>query len=289
MDGFIFVNKPAGPSSFAVVKHIRALSGGGPTGHAGTLDPAAEGLLIVAVGKATRLLEFLPSQPKRYTFAVRFGIETDTLDNQGSVLKDDGRVPSSREIAAALPRFVGRTLQEPPRFSALKINGKRAYHRARNKEAFSLLPREVTIQSLVLKGFNHDEGAAWFEVSCSAGTYIRALARDIARALATVGHARGIRREAIGPFTLESTVDFGAIRAPIEAIAVPIRTVFKTGQCVTIDPTRQKRLAQGMDIALPYEGIGENPVFAFDNDDRVIAVLTQKERGTFHPVKVFIS
>ncbi len=141
MDGFLLIDKPAGPTSFAVVKHVRSFCRRCKIGHAGTLDPAASGLLIVALGNATRLLEFLPTEPKVYTFIVSFGSETDTLDAEGRVTRSGGRIPGEDEIRSVLPRFVGKQMQVPPRFSALKIKGKRAYDLARGSEDFTLAPR----------------------------------------------------------------------------------------------------------------------------------------------------
>jgi tRNA pseudouridine55 synthase len=286
LDGFLLVNKSPGPSSFAVVKRVRTLCGGARTGHAGTLDPAAAGLLIVGVGAATRLLEYLPAQPKKYTFTLRFGVETDTLDEEGPILKEGGRVPSLGEITSALPRFIGATMQEPPRFSALKVRGRRSYDRARNKEDFSLNPREISFQSLNIISAGTPDSDVVFEVSCSTGTYVRALARDIAVSLGTIGHARGIQRTEIGPFTLAEAVDFTALTPPIELI--PVKTMFKTCECITIDVERQKQITLGRDILLSHEGEAGKPFFAFNENDGLVAVLTQKEKRLFHPVKVFL-
>jgi tRNA pseudouridine55 synthase len=265
---------------------VRALCGGARAGHAGTLDPAASGLLIVALGAATRLLEFLPSQPKHYTFIVRFGIETDTLDEEGSVVREGGKVPSLEEITAVLPRFTGTIMQEPPRFSALKQDGRRAYDRARNNEAFSLKSREITVHSLTIKNSALEETNLVFEVSCQAGTYVRSLARDIALALGTYGHARRIQRTAIGPFSLADAKDFSTLVSPTELI--PIKTMFKTCDCIIIDSELQIKISQGKDIPLSHAGEIGKPVFAFNAFKKIVAILIKTDQGTYHPSKVFL-
>ena len=290
MDGFFFVNKPAGPSSFAIIHKLKPFVGRQRIGHAGTLDPAASGLLVVAVGKATRLLEYLPAQPKAYTFVVRFGTETDTLDSEGTVVESGGRVPNRQEMEAILPRFVGTIRQEPPRFSAIKIGGERAYARARNNESFSMTPREVTIASLTLESFDAVNGCAAFATHCSTGTYIRSIARDIARGLGTFGFASDIRRTAIGPFSLEGAQSVEDIAAAIDSFLVPIREVFKSCACVTISEYQKKNLSFGADIRLDGKSApaGDAPLFAFDEKNAIAAVLVKKENGLFHPVKAFV-
>ena len=138
MDGFLFVDKPAGPTSFDVVRRVRKLLGVAKAGHAGTLDPLASGLLICAVGNATRLLPYVPAEPKRYAFRMKFGSETDTLDREGTVVAEGGRVPGRGEVKGILKRFSGQLSQLPPKFSAVKVDGVRAYGLARKKQEFNL-------------------------------------------------------------------------------------------------------------------------------------------------------
>jgi tRNA pseudouridine55 synthase len=289
MDGFIFVNKQAGPSSFAVMSRIKPLINRARIGHAGTLDPAAGGLLIVAVGKATRLLEYLPAEPKRYTFTLHFGAETDTLDNEGAVVAEGGRTPDQGELAAALPRFIGAILQEPPRFSAIKIHGERAYARARKNESFEMQPREVTISSITCESFGAGQGTAVISVSCSSGTYVRSLARDIARALGTYGFASDIRRTAIGPFTLDKAHEIDAVVASLSACMVPIGEVFHGLPRANISESQVEKLSVGADIALENAPpAGNQPVFGFNERNEIVAVLVKKETGLYHPEKVFL-
>jgi tRNA pseudouridine55 synthase len=290
MDGFLFIDKPTGPSSFAVINQLKPLIRGRRIGHAGTLDPAASGLLIVAVGKATRLLEYVPAHPKAYTFTLRFGSETDTLDDEGVVVESGGRIPNDQELQAVLPRFLGTIGQEPPRFSAVKIDGQRAYARARRKESFTVAPREVTIESIALDTFEAASGTAVISTRCSAGTYIRSLARDIARALGTFGFALNIRRTAIGPFSLNEAKTVDTVAAALPSFLVSTREVFKTCSAVSVSDAQKKTLSFGADLRL--EGApqcGENrPLFACDDVGEIVAVLKEIEDGRFHPVKVFL-
>ena len=194
MDGFLCVNKPQGPSSFKIVAQLRKVLKVKKIGHAGTLDPQASGLLVIAVGSSTRLIQYLPNEPKVYRFGLQFGSQTDTLDNTGSIIADGGSFPPSAQLQAALNRFHGEYLQVPPAFSAKKINGVRAYKMARNGDNPPLKPCKVTIHSLDLIQYDQDKGLAELELSCSGGTYVRALVRDLASELNTYGFASFIRR-----------------------------------------------------------------------------------------------
>lgn len=287
MDGFLLIDKPAGPTSFAVVRHVKSFCPRCKIGHAGTLDPAAGGLLIIALGKATRLIEFLPAEPKVYTFVVCFGAETDTLDIEGSVTRSGGRIPGEDEIKSSLPRFTGKQMQVPPRFSALKVKGARAYDRARRNEDFSLAPRPVTIHSLSCDAFHADKGEALLTLSCSKGTYVRSLVRDIGEALGTYALASGIRRTAIGPFSLDNAIAFDTVDASTFKKIVPVKTMF--GQCPStiLNGPQKEALSHGKSIPLAIKGQAGDTVFAFDEKDDVVAVLVRRDRGIFHPVKVF--
>jgi tRNA pseudouridine55 synthase len=287
VDGFLLIDKPAGPTSFAVVKRIRSFCRRCKIGHAGTLDPAASGLLIIALGKATRLLEFLPTEPKLYTFTIRFGSDTDTLDTEGVVTNTGGRIPSEDEIGAILPRFLGKQMQVPPRFSALKVKGERAYDLARENKDFSLAPRPVTIHSLSCDAFIADKGEALCTLSCSKGTYVRSIVRDIGEALGTYAHASGIRRTAIGPFSLTQAITFGKIDGSTLENIIPIKTMF--GQCpqTILNAAQKEALSCGKSIPLPVSAEAGGMVFAFDEKEDIVAALVKKDEGSFHPVKVF--
>ena len=198
--GWLVVDKPRGITSAAAVARIKSVCGrGAKVGHAGTLDPMATGVLPVAIGEATKTVSFMMDALKRYRFGVRWGEQRDTDDAEGTVIETSESRPSREAVANALSAFIGRIEQVPPAYSALKVGGERAYALARQGRAPELAPRTVHIESLTLIEAG-DEGAA-FAVECGKGTYVRALARDIARALGTVGYVSWLHRAAVGPFS----------------------------------------------------------------------------------------
>ena len=209
MHGWIILDKPAGIGSTQAVGAVkRALrSGDYPkrrVGHGGTLDPLASGVLPIAIGEATKLAGRMLDADKIYRFAVTFGAETDTLDAEGAVVATSPVRPSPSAVAAILPAFTGGIVQVPPAYSALKIDGRRAYARARAGETVEPAARAVTVHRLDL--VEHEDGTAIFEAHVSKGTYIRSLARDIARALGSAGHVTMLRRTRAGPFTLDRAI-----------------------------------------------------------------------------------
>jgi tRNA pseudouridine55 synthase len=203
VDGILVCDKPAGPTSHDVVARVRRLAGQRRVGHAGTLDPPATGVLVLTLGKATRLLPYLPLEPKRYLATIRFGSATDTLDATGEVT---ATAPAAHldapAVAEALRRFVGQLDQVPPMVSAVKIGGERLYAKARRGEDVERAPRRVTMHGLDLVEFTAGTApVARVDVRCSGGTYVRALADDLGRALGTVAHLAALRRTAVGAFT----------------------------------------------------------------------------------------
>jgi len=200
-EGIILLSKPAGQTSFQSLGELKRRLGTGRVGHAGTLDKFAEGLLVVLAGRMTRLSAFATSLDKEYVAVVHFGRATDTLDPEGRET-ETGTVPSRAEVEGILAGFQGTILQTPPAYSAVHVDGKRAYKSARAGELVVIPPRQVTIESLDLIDFTSPE--ATLRVSCSKGTYIRSLARDIARSLGTCAFVSALRRVRIGGFLLEN-------------------------------------------------------------------------------------
>jgi tRNA pseudouridine55 synthase len=281
LNGFFFIDKPSGPTSFDVVRMVRRACGG-KTGHSGTLDPQASGLLICAVGDATRLLPYLPMGPKRYSFGVKFGKETDTLDGEGTVTEEGGRVPSEQELRDALPRFTGSVTQTPPRFSAVRVAGERAYDLARARRDFEIKERTVTVSALSLVKVDGNE--ATLDATCSAGTYVRSLARDLAHALGTFAIASFIRRVAIGPFSVDDAVPpFAAAEAPAAHIVSPSKALAAVPS-VTLSSERLKAVSFGKEIAVDKT---DDVVIGFDGSGEVAAVLKRKG-DLYHPDKVFV-
>jgi len=214
MDGLLLMDKPAGPTSHDVVAAARRALGERRVGHAGTLDPAATGLLVVLAGRATRLARFVALLPKRYRGTVRFGWETDSDDATGAPTeRDDGwRARSDAEIAAALAEVAGRRTQVPPRVSAKKVDGERAYRRSRRGEDVELAPVAVTIHALAALGpLDRTTGELVVDVRCGSGTYVRSIARDLGRALGSRAHLAALRRLAIGPWRVEDALPLAAL------------------------------------------------------------------------------
>jgi tRNA pseudouridine55 synthase len=206
--GILLLDKPVGESSFQALYPVKRAFGGkkgAKIGHAGTLDPAASGLLVVGVGNATRLLEFMEEMPKSYRFTLRLGIETDSYDLDGEVIAErDASGVTRAEIEALLPRFRGEILQAPPAYSAVKIDGRRAYDRARAGETVETTPRRVRVDRLELTSFA--PGVATLEMDCSKGTYVRSVAHEIGKLLGCGAVAADIRRTATGPFRVEDAI-----------------------------------------------------------------------------------
>ena len=206
--GIVLLAKQPGVTSFASLSAVKRALGTRKVGHTGTLDSFADGLLVVLTGRLTHLVPHITGLPKAYTALVEFGTETDTLDPTGRVVRS-GAIPAEEAVRAALGAFVGEQEQVPPAYSALHLGGRRASDLARSGAEVGLRPRVVTVHSIELLGFSGRH--ALIGVGCSKGTYIRALARDIARACGTVAHLRALRRTAVGPFRLEDAAGFSAL------------------------------------------------------------------------------
>jgi tRNA pseudouridine55 synthase len=253
LHGWIVVDKPVGPTSAQVVGKLKwALRQGGhgkvKIGHGGTLDPLASGVLPVALGEATKLTGHLLNGPKAYRFTVRFGTATSTDDAEGAVVATSPARPDAAAIQAVLPRFTGPIRQRPPAYSALKVDGERAYDLARAGAAPVLAERDLMIHALDL--IASDDDTATFDVRCSKGTYVRSLARDIAEALGTVGHVAMLRRTAAGPFTLyqasslDKWVELVHGPAPEQAL-LPLTAGLDDIPALAVEPHEAAALKQG--------------------------------------------
>lgn len=212
VSGFLIVDKPAGITSTAVVNKVRWTMQAQKAGHAGTLDPAATGLLAVALGEATKVLPLVTEALKAYEFTIRWGAETSTDDAEGEVLRTSDRRPSAPEIDAALPGFRGDILQVPPAFSAVKVDGERAYDLARDGEEVTLSARPLYVDELTLLACP-DPDRAVLRMVCGKGGYVRSIARDLGRTLGCLGHVEGLRRLWSGPFDLRDAVGWPEIEA----------------------------------------------------------------------------
>lgn len=210
ISGWVIVDKPAGPTSTAVVNKVRWAFDAKKAGHAGTLDPEATGVLAVALGEATKTVPYITDALKAYEFTVRLGIETNTDDAEGEIKSTCQDRPTDDEIKAALGQFVGDITQVPPQFSAVKIDGERAYKRARDGEEMQLAARPLYVDSLLLID-RPDPDHAVFEMVCGKGGYVRSIARDLGRALGCLGHVLCLRRTWSGPFEASDGLSLAAV------------------------------------------------------------------------------
>ena len=218
ISGWIILDKPYGMTSTQAVGKVRWLYSAEKAGHAGTLDPLATGLLPIALGEATKTVPFVQGGGKRYSFTLQWGSATSTDDAEGEVVATSEVRPSEAELRAVLPRFIGTIMQKPPAFSAIKVDGERAYDLARAGAAVDLAPRPVTIAELTL--LSHSDEQSSFELACEKGTYVRSLARDLAEALGSRAHVTALRRTAVAGFTEEDAVLIETLEAAADRDAL---------------------------------------------------------------------
>jgi tRNA pseudouridine55 synthase len=257
LHGWIILDKPVGLGSTTAVSAVKRIlrEAGEPktkVGHGGTLDPLASGVLPIALGEATKLAGRMLDATKQYEFTIRFGEETDTLDAEGSVVDTSAHRPTREDVEAVLPRFTGAIEQVPPVYSALKIEGKPAYARSRAGEQVEMVARTVTVHELRLLASSADE--ATLSATVSKGTYIRSLARDIARALGTVGHVTMLRRTQAGPFGLETAIslDFLANAAKarqFDGAVLPLNAALDDIPALPVTPGQAQLLRHGQKLA----------------------------------------
>jgi tRNA pseudouridine55 synthase len=255
-----------------VVARVRKLSSQRRVGHAGTLDPLAEGVLPVLLGRATRLADFVQSGVKTYRAVVQLGMATETDDAEGTLTATAPVPPLSPDLLeATLSRFQGKIVQTPPRYSALKVAGQRAYAVARGGGDVELSPRTITIHDLSLLSWTSTE--LTLEVTCSKGTYIRALARDLALALGTVGHLTSLLRTRVGLFVLEDSLTLEQIAdLGIAAALQPASRALPEAPAFSADPRQTARLANGQ--ALAVAGLRADRVWVYDPDGRLLCLAT---------------
>jgi tRNA pseudouridine55 synthase len=253
VNGWIILDKPHGLGSTqavgAVKRNLREAGYGKvKVGHGGTLDPLATGVLPIALGEATKLCGRMLDASKVYAFTLRFGEETDTLDLEGKVIAASDVRPMRSELEAVLPRFTGPIKQVPPAYSAIKVDGERAYDLARAGEAVELKSRAVTIRSLEISVWG--EGEVTLIAHVSKGTYIRSLARDIAHALGTVGHVTMLRRLRAGPFDLAQAISLDKLNevgkgAPLEHVLLPLEAGLVDIPALDLSPEQARAVRQG--------------------------------------------
>lgn len=239
LSGWLVIDKPAGMTSTAVVNKVRHALDAKKAGHAGTLDPAATGLLAIALGEATKTVPFVTDDTKAYEFVVRFGQATNTDDAEGEVIATSDARPDDDALRAALGGFVGEIMQVPPKFSAVKIDGQRAYAMARAGEDVDIAPRPLFVESLTLLD-RPDADHAKLELVCGKGGYVRSIARDLGEALGCLGHVVSLRRLWSGPFSLDDAVAYDAFlgleQAAMDQALLPLETALAgVPECTTTE------------------------------------------------------
>jgi tRNA pseudouridine55 synthase len=251
--GFINVDKPSGIVSSTVVNKIKWLSGI-PCGHMGTLDPLASGVLPIGVGNATRLFDYFLEKEKEYIAEFTFGVESDTLDSTGNLIRG-GRVPNEEEISAVLPRFFGDIMQMPPKYSAKNVNGRRGYELARAGIEFELQPKKIHIYGMECLGCVEDkEDTFRVKIRCGGGTYIRSIGRDVAEALGTKAVMSALRRTQSGIFTIDNAIPFSLLESDpsveeLEQYLIPTESVLPFERLMLTEKQEEK-LYHGQYVAV---------------------------------------
>ena len=283
VNGWIILDKGVGMTSTHAVALVKRGLSAKKAGHAGTLDPLASGILPIALGEATKTVPFVMDGRKSYVFTVSWGAETTTDDSEGEVSERTDRLPDPAAIEALLPRFTGQVQQVPPRFSAIKIQGERAYDLARDGEVVELQPRTVEIDRLAL--VHHAGDRSIIEADCGKGTYVRAIARDLGRALGCLGHIAALRRTRVGPFTEEEAVTVDGIAADPAALR-PVETALSEIPSIPVSRDMAGRLMRGQSILLRgREAPLSGKVYATCNG--VLVAVGDVERGELVPHRVF--
>jgi tRNA pseudouridine55 synthase len=289
--GLVIVDKPSGQTSHDVVAQIRRLAATRRVGHAGTLDPMATGVLVVGVEKATRLLGHLTLAEKEYTATIRLGQATDTDDAEGQATAETSAAGvTEAALQSAAAALTGEIRQVPPGFSAIKVAGKRAYRLAREGAAPELAARTVTVRSFTIQAVRRvgDLLDADVSVTCSSGTYIRALARDLGAALGVGGHLTALRRTRVGPYGIGQarTLDQLAASFTVIPLADAADAAFRRLD-LTEEEARQVAHGRRLPSAVLGHEPGAGPVAAFAPDGSLVALLTE-EAGQARPVAVFV-
>lgn len=302
IDGWINLDKPLGLSSTQAMAKVRRALNAQKAGHAGTLDPLASGILPIALGEATKTIPYIQDGMKTYEFTVSWGEQRSTDDSEGDVIASSDVRPSLEQIKSALPAFIGEIEQIPPKFSAIKIDGERAYDLARDGEDFEIKAREVYIESVELVEARENE--ADLVMSCGKGTYVRALARDLALKLGTYGFVSALRRTRVGPFNAQEALTLEKLLAKIEELGdsaatldalLPLETALDDIPAFAIKEDEAVRIRNGNEITLISKPDFERLAKAgIENEDESLATykgkalaLVYRDGPKLKPFRVF--
>jgi tRNA pseudouridine55 synthase len=285
--GFLNVNKPGGMTSHDVVARARQAFGVKKIGHAGTLDPMADGVLVLCLGAATRLSEYVMQSTKRYRARVRLGIMTDTYDAEGqSVRERDASRIQREDVERLLPAFLGEIDQIPPMYSAIKQGGRKLYELARAGQEIERQARRVRIDMLVITDWSSPQFT--LDVTCSAGTYIRSLAYDLGERLGVGAHLAGLTRTASGVFTLETAIPLDALLdcGTWQQYLIPPQNALAAWPTVRLNDAEQEHIRHGRAIAAGETTYG-TLAFAYGPDGALIAIV-ERDGSLWRPHKVFL-
>ena len=291
LHGWLVLDKPVGETSTDAVAAIKRITRAKKVGHAGTLDPLASGILPIALGEATKTVSFVMDGRKVYRFTVRWGAETDTDDADGAAQRTSAARPSAGQIAAALPAFIGTIEQVPPRYSALKIEGERAYDLAREGAAVELAARPVEVHRLALVEIP-DADHAVLEAECGKGTYVRALARDLGRRLGCFGHVAALRRTRVGPFDEGHVVSLQRLMELAEADAVetafmPVATGLAALPALRVSRADADRLALGQSVLVRGRAAPLVAGIVSVSTGEGLVALAEMHEGALKPKRIF--
>jgi tRNA pseudouridine55 synthase len=288
MHGFLNLDKPVGITSRTAVDRVARLVKPAKAGHAGTLDPLASGVLVVAVGSATRLIEYVQQMPKSYSGTFLLGQSSASEDVEGEVtLHPNAPQPTLAELQAAGAKFLGETLQRPPAFSALKVNGKRAYELARKGKTVDLEPRPITVTRLDVLFYSYPELV--IDIECSGGTYVRSLGRDLAESVGTTAVMSALVRTGIGKFTLETAAHYDKItHETLPGLLLPPAHALSHLPTLELTAAEIEEITNGRYIRRDAPPIAGELV-ALDATGRLVAILTYVSDGALKPVRVFLA
>ncbi len=292
--GWLVLDKPQGLTSNQALSRLKRLFNPKKVGHAGTLDPLATGVLPIAFGEATKTVAHVVDCEKTYDFVIRWGVETDTDDAEGQPVKTSEARPAREAVEAALPGFIGDIMQVPPCYSAIKVEGERAYDLARDGETVELQPRTVSVFELEIGECSPD--LTRLHCACGKGTYVRAIARDLGRALGCYGHVAELRRTSVGPFHEEKAISLEKLEdlsnsadghdALLSAIN-PVETALDGIPALAVSGDDAARLKRGQSILIRGGSapILNGPIYATSRG--VLVAIGEAERGEMHPIRVF--
>lgn len=299
--GWLAIDKPVDITSTQVVGRVKRLFNAQKAGHGGTLDPLADGILPIALGEATKTAQWAMDGDKEYVFTIHWGVSTDSQDREGAVISESTVRPSREDIKAALSEFLGTIQQVPPKYSAIKVDGERAYDLARDGETFELPSREVELFEAELVNI-HDADHAEFRIVTGKGFYVRALARDLAAKLGTEGHVSALRRTRVGAFDEPSSIALAELEAlaedagQLDTQLMPVQSILDRVPQVSVMQSDSAMIKQGREIVLlPHiveEWRSQRPENTDDRDalvlcDGVAVALGEVRAGRFRPKRVF--